>query len=194
VNSLNAFFRNFLIALTVIVLLSSCSSGGLQSSSYKAKGVDLKKYKTFAWAKPADVDSDSKKDDKLYGDLILQLSNDELQKKGFVLNTEQPDAVFIFDTHVEDRVVYSQSPQVSMGIGFGGPGYYGGFAAPVAGGAIKQNTVKEGMLHIEMYDTQTKKLLWRGMAQEEITYKNDIEADIRQAVKFIFMRLPVKHK
>jgi hypothetical protein len=45
-----------------------------------------------------------------------------------------------------------------------------------------------------MYDTQTKKLLWRGMAQEEITYKNDIEADIRQAVKFIFMRLPVKHK
>jgi hypothetical protein len=194
VNSLNAFFRNFLIALTGIVLLSSCSSGGLQSSSYKAKGVDLKKYKTFAWAKPADADSDSKKDDKLYGDLILQLSNDELQKKGFVLNTEQPDAVFIFDTHVEDRVVYSQSPQVSMGIGFGGPGYYGGFAAPVAGGAIKQNTVKEGMLHIEMYDTQTKKLLWRGMAQEEITYKNDIEADIRQAVKFIFMRLPVKHK
>jgi hypothetical protein len=191
INRISVF--NIIIASVTLSFLASCS-GGLQSYSYKAKGVDLKKYKSYAWGKPADAESDSRKDDKIYAGLILQLSNDELQKKGFVLNTEQPDAVFVFDTRVEDRIVYSQTPQVSVGVGFGGPGYYGGFAAPVAGGDIVQNTVRQGMLYIEMYDTQTKKLLWRGWAQEEITYKNDIEADIRTAVKHIFIRLPVKHK
>ncbi len=72
----------------------------------------------------------------------MQLSNEELQKKGFVLNTDQPDAVFIFDTRIEDRITYSQTPQVSVGFGFGGPGYYGGFAAPVAGGDIVQNVTQ----------------------------------------------------
>lgn len=185
--------KQFVLASSIMLLLSACS-GGIQSYSYKAKGVDLKKYKSYAWAKPADAEDEKRKDDKIYGGLILQLSNEELQKKGFVLNTDQPDAVFIFDTRIEDRITYSQTPQVSVGFGFGGPGYYGGFAAPVAGGDIVQNVTQQGMLYIEMYDTQTKKLLWRGWAQEEITYKNDIEADIRTAVKHIFMRLPVKHK
>jgi hypothetical protein len=185
--------KQLVFATSIMLLLSACS-GGIQSYSHKAKGVDLKKYKSYAWAKPADAEDEKRKDDKIYGGLILQLSNEELQKKGFVLNTDQPDAVFIFDTRIEDRITYSQTPQVSVGFGFGGPGYYGGFAAPVAGGDIVQNVTQQGMLYIEMYDTQTKKLLWRGWAQEEITYKNDIEADIRTAVKHIFMRLPVKHK
>lgn len=183
----------FTSLLVCIFQLTSCAPG-IKSHSFKAKGVDLKKYKTYAWVKPGNEEEDSRKDDKQYASFILQLANDELAKKGFILNTEQPDAVFLFDTRVEDRVSYSQSPQVSVGVGFGGPGYYGGFAAPVAGGAIVQNNYVHGMLFIEMYDTKTRELLWRGWAEEQITPQNHIEADLRTAVKHIFIRLPVKHK
>jgi hypothetical protein len=183
-----------LTCFSTALLLSACSDTGIQSHGTKSKGVDLKKYKTYAWVKPANAEDDVRKDDKLYGNLILQLCNDELSKKGFVLNAENPDAVFIFDTHVEDRVSYSQTPQVNVGVGFGGPGYYGGFSAPVAGGEFVQHNYQQGMLFIEMYDTKTQKLLWKGWAEEKITYQNDIEADLRTAVKHIFIRLPIKHK
>lgn len=183
--------------ITVFLILAWVISGcaeGVTSYSTKTKGVDLKKYKTYAWVKPGNADDASRNDDKLYAGLILQLANDELTKKGFVLDTENPDAVFLFDTRVEDRVGYNQSPTVSMGVGFGGPGFYGGFSAPVAGGQVTQYQYKEGMLVVEMFDTRDKKLLWRGWAQEEITMKSDVESDIRTAVKHIFLRLPVKHK
>ena len=58
---------------------------------------------------------------------------------------------------------------------------------------VSLNTV-QGMLFIEMYETKTQKLLWRGWAKKEITPKNDVEADIKAAIKHIFIRLPVKHK
>jgi hypothetical protein len=191
-----AYFKNFVTGtfIGVALLITSCSSNGITSHSVKTKGADLKKYKSYAWMKPADAEEEVRKDDKLYGKLILQLCNEELSKKGFVLDTENPDAVFMFDTHVEDRVSYSTTPQVSVGFGFGGPGYYGGVSAPVAGGDLVQHDYQQGMMVIEMYDTKTQKLLWRGWAEEKITMNNDIEADIRTATKHIFMRLGVKHK
>lgn len=184
---------NSIIFISLSLLLASCG-GGITSHSYKAKGVDLKKYKTVAWIKPSDPEEAARQDAKLYGELIVQLSIQELEKKGFVLDTNQPDAVFMFDSGVQDKVSYSQTPQVSVGVGFGGPYYYGGVYAPVAGGDIVQHQYQQGMLVIEMYDTKTQKLLWRGWAEEKITYQNDIEADIRTAINHIFMRLPVKHK
>lgn len=186
-------FSSGLFVLLSSVLLFSCSTG-LQTYATKTRGVDLKKYRTFAWAHPRGSEGEGKKADKIYGDLILHLSSDELLRKGFVLDTNSPDAVFIWDTRLEERVALSQTPQVSVGFGFGGPGYYGGFAAPVAGGQVVQKNFIEGMLFIEMYDTQTGQLLWKGWAQEQITYANDVESDIRTAVKHIFMRLPVRHK
>jgi hypothetical protein len=173
--------------------MASCS-GGIQSHSYKTKGVDLKKYKTYAWVKPQNENEDVRKDDKLYAELILKLCNDELKKKSYALDVEQPDAVFLFDTRVEDRVSYTQSPQVSVGIGFGGPGYYGAMYAPVTPTEYVPHNYQQGVLFIEMYDTKTQQLLWRGWAEDKLNYKTDIERTVRMAVKHIFMRLPVKHK
>ena len=187
------FLSGFFVLLSSFLFVS-CATTGVHTYSQKTKGVDLKKYRSFAWAHPRGSEGDAKQADKLYGNLILQLSNDELLKKGFVLDPQSPDAVFIWDTRLEERVALSQAPQVSVGFGFGGPGYYGGFAAPVAGGQIVQKNFTEGMLFIEMFDTQSGQLLWKGWAQEQITYANDVESDIRTAVKHIFMRLPVQHK
>jgi len=185
-------FSTVIFCITLLYALSSCS--GIQSHSFKADGVDLKKYKTYAWVKPANAEDSIRNDDKLYASLILQLTNDELAKKGFTLNTEQPDAVFTFNTRVEDRVSYTQTPQVSVGVGFGGPGYYGSMYAPVTGGDYVPHNYQQGVLFIEMYDTKTQKMVWSGWAEDKLTYKSNVERVIRIAVKHIFMRLPVKHK
>lgn len=182
---------NLVYAVTISFAVLSCTPG-IQSYSSKAKDADLKKYKSYAWMRPADTEN--RKDDSVYAALILELANEELTKKGFVLNTEDPDALFLFDTRVENRVSYSQTPQVSVGIGFGGPGFYGGVSGPVAGGQVVEEYHQEGMLLIEMFDTETQQSLWRGWARKEVSIQSDVEADIRTAVKHIFMRLPVKHK
>jgi hypothetical protein len=173
--------------------MAGCS-GGIQTSSTTTKGAELQKYKTYAWIKPNNPDDETRKDDKIFSGLILETANVELNKKGFKLDTENPDAVFVFDTKVEDRVKYSQNPYVTVGPGYGGPGYYGPYSAPVSGGQFVAHETVHGMLFIEMFDTKTQNLLWRGWAEEEITKKNDVEADIKKAVKQIFIRLPVKHK
>jgi hypothetical protein len=182
------------IFVLFVLLVAGCTSTGIVSHSYKSKGVDLKQYKSFAWAKPGNEEYQVQYDKKENIPFIISLSNEELKKKGFVLDIEKPDAVFITDTKIEQRIAYNQSPQVSVGFGIGGPGYYGGFSAPVAGGQITEQHYTQGMLFIEMYDAKTQKLLWRGWAEEQISYKIDLEADIRKAVKDIFIRLPVKHK
>lgn len=182
-----------IVPVLLIAALFACSEG-IVSHSYKAKGIDLKQYKTFAWVKPGDEEYQVLYDKKVFIPLIHNLSMEELRRKGFVINNENPDAVFLCDTKIEERISYSQTPQVSVGVGFGGPGYYGGFAAPVAGGEIVENRYQQGMLYIEMYDTKTQKLLWRGWAEEQLTNRHDIEADIRKAVKDVFIRFPVKHK
>lgn len=174
-------------------LFYSCGSI-MQTYSYKSKGVDLDTYKTYAWVNLEHFVDENKEGEKRYARYILDLANEELLKKGFKLDIENPDAVFQFDTKIENKVKYNQSPTVSVGVGVGGPGYYVGGSVPVSGGQITQSNYEEGVLTVEMLEPKTGKLIWRGWAQEEISFETDIESDLQMAVKHIFMKLPVKHK
>ncbi|MBL7851782.1 MAG: DUF4136 domain-containing protein [Cyclobacteriaceae bacterium] len=187
------------VFLFLIVLLSACSSG-IHTSSWRAKGVDLKVYKSYAWVVPGDTTLGHRRDDKLYGGSIQYLADTELKAKGMTVDTHSPDAVFMFDTRLEDHVRYSQSPSVSVGFGvagpayYGGPGYYVGGSVPVAGGEVTTSYYKQGTLVIEMYDLKTKKILWRGWANKELDYSTDMDYTLRKAIHDIFVYLPIKHK
>jgi hypothetical protein len=185
--------------LLFAALLISCSSG-TKVSSWKAKGVDLKAYKSYAWLAPGDTVLGHRRDDKLFAGTIQQATDAELKKKGMVVDTHSPDAVFIFDTRLEDHVRYSQSPTVSVGVAvgspgyYGGPGYYAGGSVPIAGGEITADYYKQGTLIIDMYDLKTNKLLWRGWATRDIDYSTDVDYTIRKAIHDMFYYLPIKHK
>ncbi len=184
---------------TVLLLaffLVSC--GGIQIDSTQTKGVDLRKYKTYAWGKPGNPEHDPnqevRKDNKKpYAGLIKRLANEELLKKGFVLDTLQPDAIFVFNSRVEERITYSQG-NVNTGYGYDGMGYYGGgYYTPVGVGRSSHHAYEEGMLYVDMLDTKTRTPLWGGWAKKKLTAKSDVEADVRSAVKQIFSRLKVNH-
>lgn len=166
----------------------------IQTFSDRDTKVDLKQYKTYAWLAPGDSVLNTPRRDKVYGELIMYSANEQLKKKGMVIDTLSPQALFVFDTRIEDKVKYTQSPTVSVGVGFGGPGYYVGGAAPVAGGQVTASTYEEGTLVIDMYDTKKGGLIWRGGARKALTMSDDMEATVKTAVRYIFMRLPLKHK
>ena len=178
--------------VSLAFLLAAC--GVIKVDSNQSKGVDLKKYKTFAWVKPEDPNHPSRKDDKIYSRLILELANAELLKKGFVLDTLQPEAIFIFDTRVEDRLSYSQGAPVYTGYGYDGFGYYGGYTYSPTSRNVSQKEYEEGMLYIDMLDAKTRVPLWGGWATAKLTAKSNVEKDVRMAVKSIFARLNVQHK
>lgn len=182
--------------LSLALILSACS--GMKIESTQTKVVDLKKYKTYAWGKPGDPAHDpnrhaDKSSKKMYSRLILKLANEELLKKGFVLDTLHPDAIFVFNSRVEERISYSQG-NVNTGYGYDGMGYYGGgYYTPVGVGRSSHQAYEEGMLYVDMLDTKTRTPLWGGWAKKKLTAKSDVEADVRSAVKQIFSRLKVLH-
>ncbi len=177
----------------LLTFLASCS-GSSHVFSDKDNEVDLQQYKTYAWIAPGDTVLNARRKDKLFGGYIVRVSDEELKKKGMTVSTSHPDAVFMFETQVDERVEYSQTATMSVGVGYGGPGYYVGGSVPVAGGEIKSTQVQDGMLTFNMYDTKTGKLIWTGGTKETLTNSVDVEDVIQSAVKQIFFRLPIRHK
>ena len=185
--------KNLVFLSLVIALLSmgSCSS---TVKSWKAPGADFKRYKTYSWAAPGDTTLTMSRPEKLFAGTIYLYANEALQKKGMIMVKTRPDAVFMFDTQTENRMMYTQAPTLSLGFGYGGPGYYVGGMAPVAGGEISAVPYQQGRLIIEMFDTKTKRILWRGWAEESLDNNSDINKIIKDVIRNMMYTLPVKQK
>lgn len=191
----------FLFFLCVTALILSSCGAGIKTSSWKANGVNLKDYQSYAWIAPGDSTLGHRRDDKLYAGTIQHFADEELKNKGFKVDNQNPQAVFMFDTRLEDHVRYTQSPTVGVGVAVvGNPGYYGapsyymGGMIPVAGGDVTTSYYKQGTLIIEMYDLKTSKLLWKGWASKDIDETTDVNYLLQKAIHDIFFYLPVKHK
>lgn len=154
--------------------------------------VDFKKYKTFAWLAPGDSVLNRNRADKLYCGYITYSANKELFARGLKMDTLSPDLIFVFNTSVAEMTKYSQSPTLSVGVGVAGPGYYVGSSAPVAGGKITATTEEDGVLSYDMYDTNTKKLVWTGRADKTFLASDDVELIITDVTEKIFKKLPLK--
>lgn len=161
------------------------------TSDYNTQ-LDFKKFKTYAWLAPGDSVLNRYRHDKLYGGTIMYAANQELSGRGLTMDTLNPDAVFIFYTSVEEIIQYSQSATLSIGVGVAGPGYYVGGSAPVAGGQITSTTLEDGSLKFAMYDTDSKKLVWTGMAQKKFKMSDDVQKIIMDYTVKIFKKYPVK--
>lgn len=190
-----------LLSIIVAVLLYACS-GSLKVSASKADPAELKKYKTYAWIAPGDTALNTRRDDKIFAGLIEESANKELKNKGMKIDNQSPDAVFMFDTHIDEKVENRHAPSNTNGsfgyggytYGYYGAGYYSGVYNPMQGLETTYIIVEEGTLGYTMYDRKTGKILWSGSAITNLDEKTDVEAVIKKATSFIFSKLPIKHK
>jgi hypothetical protein len=189
----------FLFALTA-GLLSSCSYA-IKVSTFKEEGINLSNYKTYAWAAPGDTTLNTLRDDKIFAAVIVNAADVELKKKGMKVDNQNPDVVFIFDSKIEEQVVYRESTSPNpwlgysgygYGYGYMGPGYYMGTNNLTTFHTETHSTlIDQGMLGYTMYDRKTGKLLWRGVATQKISKNPDIEKSIKKATKNIFAKLRI---
>lgn len=185
--------KRFLVSFFTIILVVSSTLLNAQSvtSDFNTQ-TDFKKFKTYAWLAPGDSVLNTYRSDKLYCGAITYAANQELASRGMKIDSLKPDAVFIFYTSVEEITTYSQSPTLSVGVGVAGPGYYVEGYAPVAGGKITAHTSEDGVLKFVMYDTETRKLVWSGMANKNFKMTDDIQKIVMDYTAKIFKKYPVK--
>lgn len=155
----------FLFFLCVMALILSSCGSGIKTTSWKAAGVNLKDYQSYAWIAPGDSILGHRPDDKLYAGTIRHYADEEL------------------------GVAAVGNPGY-----YGAPSYYMGGMIPVAGGDVTTRYYKQGTLIIGMYDLKTTRLLWRGWASKDIDETTDVNYLLQEAIHDIFFYLPVKHK
>ena len=83
--------------LLVSVVATSCSDYGIHTSSWRAKGVDLKKFKSYAWLAPGDSALNTRHDDKLYAGTNQAVANESLKHKGMILKSDNNGASQVLD-------------------------------------------------------------------------------------------------
>jgi hypothetical protein len=178
------------LLLIVVTTLMSCSAYNI---NYERKpGTDFSKYHSYAWL-PPDSTSGKYVNKKYVNDRIMFYTNRQLAQKGMHIDAQKPDALFNFYTYTVDKVEYQYNPPpAAVSFGFGGPGYYMGYAAPLAPATVTPVTYREGTLVIEMYDVATQSLVWKGVVTKALDRSVDIDAELNAAISRTMFTLPVK--
>ncbi|WP_299110911.1 DUF4136 domain-containing protein [uncultured Winogradskyella sp.] len=165
--------------LVFAILLSSCSSVRVAADYDREANFD--QYKTFAFFKPGIDKAEISDIDKRR---ILRAIEAELMAKGMT-KSENPDMLVSIFTKSNQRVdIYNNA----WGVGGWGWGWGPGFGW----GGSQVSTRTEGMLFIDLIDTDKKELIWQGSGTGYLVTKNvdKKEARIKEFVSKTMEQFP----
>ena len=156
-------------------------------------GTDFAKYKTYRWEKhPKSLDVDDITLGQLAKGFDAALTAKGLTRK----DSGDTDLVIVF------QLAMGQEKQVTSfdtgGYGYG-PGWRGGWYGGGMGGMSTSttSTINIGTVVLDMYDTSTKKLVWRGMASKTIDERakpDKKQKNINKAATKMLKNYPPKQK
>lgn len=178
----------------VALIITGC---GVQSYVEKDPSVDLNSYRTYAWIN----DKDSRKNDKPYKDFqdtyLMDVIGQHLEKNGFAKAKGRPDVLIDYDVMIENEVREKSDPVYSRSFVryFYNP-YTGRvntvyFPSRYVGNNTYDVPYKSGTITINIVDNDSKKLVWQGWAETEVTRKRIDRDDMNKIVKSIFRKLDV---
>ena len=197
-----------ILSIFILLLLLFSCAGSLNTFSEYDKHKDLNVYKTYAWLSPFDSLETNLQNQQMqysYSKVVLSAADDILKKKGMKTDTLNPDVVFKYSLGLDHKMVFSQSPTVSVGVAVGSPFYYGGMgvagspyygavAVPVSGGRVTEQRADEAFLYIQMFEAKTGYALWTGGARKTVDNSGDSQKNITLALQSIFSQLKIRHK
>lgn len=169
------------------VLIGSCSSGP-QIRTDSDPSANLSTYQTFAFFDHLATDNSAYT--TVLTTRLKTATQRELERRGYKLNTENPQLLVNFNVNVAERTDIESTP--AMG------GYYGYRAGRYAmwGGYpqdVRTTHYQEGTLAIDLVDAARRQLVWQGIAQGRIS-KSAIEKPdeaVDRVVTEIFAKHPV---
>ena len=162
------------LALAGALLLGSSAAalGDNVRTDYNHQ-VDFSKYHSYSWGKVQTTDP-------FYVDRIKQAVDQQLQSKGWQL-MPSGGSVTVFATdnvhnHQETQTFYNGfGGGWGGGWGWGGWGWGGGWAAGPGFGEATTTTSNQPVANvvIDLFDTSSKGLLWRGLATQDLSNNSD---------------------
>jgi hypothetical protein len=169
----------------------------------RALDVDFTQYQTFAWLPTPDTANTSTiYDSEIIKSMARNAVEDELQKRGYELDPENPDILILVHTMYE-RDVDAEPTNLYGNYGYFVPGFYTGppqnyFYRQFSGipqvnsHGIRTVEYTEGTVVVDIIDRERQELVWRGWSQEEERDPRVMENSLDRYIAYIFDEYPVK--
>lgn len=187
----SSVFTSLLLLLTVFVCL------GAQAQKIHVvydKDLNFSQFKTFAWA-PHGAVAHPMLAANVVGAIEQELKARGLQK---VTVSENPGLVIqVYGSIDQDSTFYSTDPLYNATGGI--PPFDPSFSGPLLEGQQFGNTtvtIHKGQLVVDLIDAANKKLVWRGMSQQNLAAHNPnkLIGQVNTAIAKMFKQYPVKYE
>jgi hypothetical protein len=192
--------NKYLLFLLVLLNLSSCTTALIYAD--KDKTADFRNYRTFAWMPHENVHIHKNQaiDNELVEQNIMHFVNHELESRGLVADSSNPDVLIEYDIMTEKKVKQVDEPTYSNYYYYGSPyrgfnNYYPGYWGYNMNYRTVNIPYKEGTLTIDIIERKTKKLVWKGWAINEVTDPGSFKSELPLDIRDMFSEYPVRlHK
>jgi hypothetical protein len=178
-----------LILSALITVIFSCSS--VQVSQDYDPETDFAKLKTFDWqSETQEKTGDVRVDDQLMNSRIRKAVERMLRAKGYQKVTQMAPDFYVAYQYTIQQKIETDNVRTGIGIGYGGRGRYGGIG--VSSGA-DVSSYDEGLLVIDVIDSGSVKLLWRGKGTRRVSQHSEPEKTtqtVNEAVEKILNQFP----
>jgi hypothetical protein len=149
-----------------IALIFATASFAQQVKTDFDRSADFSQYKTFSWEKVHTQNP-------LWVDRIKAAVNSALAAKGWT-QVESGGNVAIMAMEITQSHQTLNTYYDSFGGGWGWRGWFGGgFGDGFGDSTTTESTYKVGTLVVDLFDANTKKLIWRGSASDTLSDKSD---------------------
>jgi hypothetical protein len=156
-----------------------------------AENVQFEELKTFAWLPP----------EESIEELAIISVEDELKKRGFVRDTENPDILVLVHLVNKPSEELVRTPFYSH-YEYLGPGFYSGpfqnyyynerITVPILSGyGIEQRDFTTGTVVVDIINKENMEIIWRGQAVDQRNNPIDVINDLPAYIARIFEDFPL---
>ena len=179
---MNAQFR--ISCLMGIALLAATSSFAQQVKTDYDRDADFNQYNTYSWQKV-------QTQNPLWVDRIKAAVNSALEGKGWMQVESGGDiSIVAMEMTRSHQTLNTYYDNFGGGWGWRG-GYGGGFGDGFGDSTTTESTYRVGTLVVDLFDSTTKKLIWRGSASDTLSDKSDKNIkNLDKGVEKMFDRFP----
>lgn len=171
----------------LLLLLASLTVQAQKIHVSYDKSLDFSKYKTYAWAPMGAVAHPM-----LAADIVGAI-DEQMKDKGLLLTGDHPDLVIhVYGSIDQESSVYSNDPlyMATGGIPPFDPSAFGPALSGTWGGTTV--TIHKGQMVVDILDVNAKRLVWRGMATQNLAANNPnkLMSQVNTAVLKMFKQYP----
>lgn len=180
------FLSRPLQALALVLFVSLGAQGQKIHVNKYDPNADFSKFKTFAWTPHGAVAHPI-----LAADIVGAIE-DQLTQKGLTMVASNPDLIIqVYGSIDQESTFYSNDPLYNATGGI--PPFDPSFSGPALAGTWGNTTVTvhKGELVVDLIDANAKKLVWRGMAQQNLSTKPEkLLSQVQDAIVKMFKQYP----